>query len=257
MKENPEEILNLAGEIGRQLLINGAEIYRVEDSLEHILQAYGCGQIEVFAIPACIIINIVEDGTNHSKTIRIKGSGNIMFRLSALNELSRKICREKPSPAAAQEELCEILQRPLYPEIISFLGYGAAAAFFTLFWGGQAADAVIAFCGGLIIKITLSYMKEVKANIFFTNLLASMLLAVFPVVLQAVGVPMHLDKVIIGDIMLLVPGIAMTNVFRDVLSGDFVTAVSKLAEVLIVSLAIAVGIILPISASGLILAAIR
>jgi uncharacterized membrane protein YjjP (DUF1212 family) len=228
----------------------------VEDSLEHILQAYGCEQIEVFAIPACIIINIVENGVNHSKTVRIKGSGNNMFRLGALNDLSRKICREIPSIQTAQAELEEILQSPLYPDIISFIGYGAGAAFFTLFWGGKSLDAIIAFCGGLIIKPTLSYMKEVKANIFFTNLLASMLSAIFPVLLQSIGVPMHLDKIIIGDIMLLVPGIAMTNVFRDVLSGDFVTAVSKLAEVLIVSLAIAVGIILPISATKLILTAI-
>ena len=48
--------------------------------------------------------------------------------------------------------------------------------------------------------------------------------------------------------MLLVPGIAITNVIRDVLAGDFLTAVTRLAEVLIVGFGIAVGVALAITA---------
>ena len=47
--------------------------------------------------------------------------------------------------------------------------------------------------------------------------------------------------------MLLVPGIAITNVMRDVLAGDFLTALTKFAEVLIISMALAVGIAIPVS----------
>ena len=46
--------------------------------------------------------------------------------------------------------------------------------------------------------------------------------------------------------MLLVPGIAITNVMRDVLSGDFLTALTKFAEVMIVAMAIAIGIAIPV-----------
>ena len=44
-------------ELGRQLLQNGAEIYRVEDSIQRLLTAYGYARAEIFAIPFCIILS--------------------------------------------------------------------------------------------------------------------------------------------------------------------------------------------------------
>ena len=84
-----------------------------------------------------------------------------------------------------------------------------------------------------------------SVNTFFTNVCASMLLVTVPVLLRSFGVPVHLDRVVIGAIMLLVPGIAITNAMRDVLAGDFLTALTRIAEVMIVSVAIAIGIAIP------------
>ena len=50
-----EALLNFSCEMGRQLLQNGAEIYRVEESMHRVLNAYGLERPEVFAIPNCII----------------------------------------------------------------------------------------------------------------------------------------------------------------------------------------------------------
>ena len=69
-----EKVLNFSCEMGRQLLQNGAEIYRVEESIHRLLAAYGCQQIEVFAIPSCIILNIQEGEHNYTKSVRIKGA---------------------------------------------------------------------------------------------------------------------------------------------------------------------------------------
>ena len=52
-KEDANSVLNFCCELGRHLIQNGAEIYRVEDSVEHVLGAYGYDKIEVFAIPHC------------------------------------------------------------------------------------------------------------------------------------------------------------------------------------------------------------
>ena len=105
---------------------------------------------------------------------------------------------------------------------------------------------MIAFLCGLIVKAAVGYMARLNANVFFINVCASMLLVMVPVALTYAGcTAIHTDKIIIGAIMLLVPGIAITNVMRDVIIGDFMTAISKLAEVLIVAMAIAVGIAIP------------
>ena len=50
-----------------------------------------------------------------------------------------------------------------------------------------------------------------------------------------------MDKIIIGNIMLLIPGIALTTSVRDMISGDTVSGMLGLCEALIRALAIAAG----------------
>ena len=72
--EKTEQVLNFCCEMGRQLIQNGAEIYRVEDSINRLLTAYGYRDTEVFAIPSCVILNILDEGHNYTKSIRIRSS---------------------------------------------------------------------------------------------------------------------------------------------------------------------------------------
>ena len=53
-----EKLLNMAAELGYQLMYSGAEIYRVEESVRRLLHAYGLPSPEVFAIPNCIIVSL-------------------------------------------------------------------------------------------------------------------------------------------------------------------------------------------------------
>lgn len=242
-----EELLNFSCEIGKQLMMNGAEIYRVEESIERILQAYGYEQREVFAIPSCIIINIQDQDRNYTKAVRIKTTSNNLHKLGTLNSLCREICRDRPEMEKNIQQLQEILDEPRYPELIGYLASAVGAFFFTLFWGGTWRAAIIAFPCGLIVRATMSFMKRVGANIFFTNVVAGILLALPPLALYYAGLCTHPDKTIIGAVMLLVPGIAITNVMRDVLAGDFLTAMSRFSEVLIVGIGASIGVAIAIT----------
>lgn len=242
-----EKLLNFCCDIGRDLMQNGAEIYRVEESIQHILDAYGCPETEVFAIPSCIIVNIQEGEKNYTKSVRIRTAANNLRKLDRLNALCWDICRETPPVEENRRRLAEVMEEPRYPRGVSYLAYGLTAFFFTLFWGGRPIDAAAAFPCGMIVKWTLSTLGRVRANVFFTNLLAGMLMALPPLLLHRWVGGINVDKCIIGTIMLLVPGIAITNVVRDVLAGDFLTAVTRLAEVLIVAMGIAVGVAMAIT----------
>ena len=220
-----EQCLNFCCEVSRQLIRNGAEIYRVEESANRMLAAYGYKEAEVFAVPSCVIMSIHYGERNYTKSVRIKSATNNLDKLDRLNALCRDVCRETPEIDAAFSELKAIVGRPAYPVWLSYFGYGCVAAFFTLFWGGNALDAAIAFFCGMIVKAVVGHMMRLNANVFFVNVCASMLLVMVPVVLTYMGCTMiHTDQIIIGAIMLLVPGIAITNVMRDVIIGDFVTA---------------------------------
>ena len=55
---------------------------------------------------------------------------------------------------------------------------------------------------------------------------------------------LHSDKVIIGDIMLLIPGVLMTNSFRDFISGDMISGLLHFSEAMITAVCVAAGFIL-------------
>jgi len=169
-----EKTLNLSCELGRQLMQSGAEICRVEESLERVLLAYGCPDPEVFAIPSCVIVNIRTEERNYTKSVRIRSRVVNLNRLRKLNALCREICAAPPPVEEAERRLQEILDSPVYPEWVDFLAQGAVASFFTLFWGGGIWDALAAFFCGLLVKKTLGFMRTVQANGFFTNLVAAM-----------------------------------------------------------------------------------
>lgn len=243
-----ENILNLSCELGRQLMRNGAEICRVEESVERVLLAYGCPEPEVFAIPSCVIVNIRTEEQNYTKSVRIRTGTIHLDRLRQLNALCREICAAPPAVEEAERRLQEIVQGPVYPAWATYLAYGLVAFFFTLFWGGNLWDASVAFFCGLLVKRTVGFMHSVQANGFFTNLVAAALATILPVTLQALGSMVHVDKIIIGTIMLLVPGLAITNMMRDMLAGDYLTAVIRLTEVLIVALGITIGVAIALTA---------
>ena len=248
-----EKLLNFSCEMGRQLLQNGAEIYRAEESIRRLLAAYGRTETEVFAIPSCIILNIQEGERNYTKSIRVRTVSNNLRKLSNLNALCRDICREPPPVEESVRRMEAIVSEPVYSALTGFMAHGLVAFFFTLFWGGDLLDAAAAFPCGLVVRAVLVSMRRLRANEFLTYLAAAMLAALEPLVLAWAGAPVNTDKMIIGTIMLLVPGIAMTNVMRDVLAGDFLTALTRLAEVLIVGMAITVGVAMAITLTRFVL----
>lgn len=241
----PEKIhkyLAFCCDAGRHMIHNGAEMYRVEESVTRILLAYGFDSPEVFAIPACIVIGVEYEGINYTKSVRIHTSRNNLDKLDKLNSLCRYVCRETPDIDLATAQMHEIMAAPKYPTWVSYLGYACVAIFFTLLFGGNVLDAIVAGICGMALKTVSGILTAKKVNVFFTNMVSCMLLVLIPMALRFCGLDVQTDRVVIGAIMLLVPGLAITNVMRDVIVGDFVTAVSKLAEVVIVAVALAIGI---------------
>lgn len=242
-----EKLLNFGCEVGRQLVQNGAEIYRVEESIQRLLAAYGCTQTEVFAIPSFIVLNIQTEERNYTKAVRTSTASMNLHKLHRLNALCRDLCRETPDLEEAQRRFQEIMDEPWYSDSAKLLASGMVAFFYTVFWGGAFLDAVVAFPCGLLVRKVVTFMSRFRANVFFTNLFTSMVMAILPLALSMVGVPVQTDKTIIGTIMLLVPGLAITNMIRDVLAGDFLTAVTRFAEVLIVAMGISIGVAIAIT----------
>lgn len=247
MSETKEQVLKAACKLARNILENGGEIYRVEETVNFFLEAYGVFDAQIFAIPATIIVTIDDNGKPLTQVERVKGSSLNLDKLSKFNDLSRRACRNTPDIESVMQEIEDIKNEQPYSFFVSLMAYGFTAFFFCLFWKGDLRDSLVAFVCGLSTKYVLEFMSNSKTNIFFSNALSSMVIAYIAIFCVNLGLAHHYDKIIIGAIMSLVPGVAITNIMRDIIAGDIITGTTKMAEVLLIALAIAVGIALAMS----------
>lgn len=235
-------LLDLATEIGYRLAMAGAETYRVEESIIRILNAYGI-QAEVFAIPNCLTVSMyTKDGENVTKMRRIGQHGNDLDSVEKFSNLSRKICAEAPQPQIAVQWLKETEKSCINFSLLGHLiGNFLGAAGFALFFGGGLLDSVCAGICGLFIGIICYFLDKQKVNAFFRIIVAAFFMAVLAYGFGAMGIANNTDAVVIGSLMILVPGLLFTNAMRDIIYGDTNSGINRITQVLLCAVAIALG----------------
>lgn len=239
-EKNENRLLRILLEMGERLLSSGAEVNRVEDTLERIGLAYGAERMNVFVITSSIIITMERaDGTLLTHTRRITKSGTDFQVLERLNALSRQCCTE-PLPL-------EELEHRLNSSILSknrwemYLGSILAAGSFAVFFGGNLTDSLAAAVFAVLICLFQEKGSKFLCNNIMFNLVCSFLTGTL-ICLTVKCIPyLHVDKIMIGDIMLLIPGIAITNAIRDMLMGDTIAGIMRLIESILWAGALASG----------------
>ena len=148
---------------GELMMKNGAEVYRVEDTIHRICKAYNYPYVEVFAMPTGIFAS-VDDGENSGSNTyikRIKGSNIDLDKISKLNDFSRKFTSTDLSVSDGMKLLKNIEKEPEYPNLIKILGATMVTTFMCLVLGGTFSDVPAAFCVG-IISYSMAILDSVK-----------------------------------------------------------------------------------------------
>lgn len=241
------ELINLALELGDMLLENGAETYRVEDSMQRICEAYGASA-DVFAVPTTIIITVKNKDMNPITQIRrIHSRGTNLHRVKELNDLSRNLCQHTYTYTEAMAQLRKIQSAPPYSQCIQILGFAFIGCFFTAIFGGTVTDSIASLIISGLTKIILDILNKVHTSEFFEDIICGALIAALAATSVHLGYASNLDKIIIGSIMGLVPGLAFTNSMRDIIAGDLMAGVTKVTEALLIGAGIAVGAAIPLT----------
>ena len=238
-------LLTCALDIGEQMLLSGAEIGRVEDSIRLICTAYGCRRTDVFTITSSIVVSVQDtDGNYHTQSRRITGGKTDLDRLDRLNSLSRQICANRPDWEGVQKELADILAQPVYPFWLEMLASAVIAGSFAVFFGGSWYDGIVAAVLGCLLHVMVSLLRMARMNQILTNVVASFLISAAAITATNLGLGHDPNEIIIGNIMLLIPGIALTNSLRDMISGDIISGLLRFLDAILVAVAIAAGYIL-------------
>lgn len=237
-----KELLSYILDIGEQMLVSGAEVNRVEDSISRICKAYDAKRVDVFTITSSIVVSLqLKSGNTLTQTRRIVKYSTDLDKLDRLNNLSHYICAHTPEAEYIRSEMEKIGIRRIHGPVIQYLVYGMIAGTFTIFYGGDLNDAAVSAAIGMILKLAITFIQIVDENVFFVNILCSFVVGMLGILLVRTGIGHSFDKIAIGNIMLLIPGLALTNSIRDIISGDTIAGLLRLCEAILVALSISFG----------------
>ena len=237
----PEQLLKLSSKAGKILLESGAEIQRTEETICRLCEAFGVEEASAFVIPTGMFLSFSYEGSTYSKIMRIRSSSLNLERINLINELSRRCERETPSIKEALDELDRIACVQNYSRGMIRIAGGMIAAFFTIYFGGTISDAALAFFIGAFTQYSVQKFELHQINFIVKITCTSVLLTFFALVLQKFHLIYNLDSTIIGSLMLLVPGLAITNAVRDSIGGDLLAGIIRAIEACLIALAIALG----------------
>jgi uncharacterized membrane protein YjjP (DUF1212 family) len=239
---NPREVLDAAMEAGHILLENGAEISRVEETIDRICRYFGVESENAFVLSNGIFLtagNEQEKRFARVKHIPVKGTQ--LHRVAAVNQLSREIEEGKYTPTQVRERLAQIRRQPGKSKKTLTLMSGLGSGCFCVLFGGRAQEALAAFVIGIVLYLYLLAVAGRFSKIV-ENIGGGMLITVLALLFIQLPFGMDMSHIISGAILPLVPGVPFTNGIRDLADGDYISGTVRLIDALLVFLSIAAGV---------------
>lgn len=280
MTADQEQALQLATEAGHILLENGAEISRVEETMERIAAAYGVEDESFFVLSN----GIIATGQHYARAEFIPIKGTQLSRVVEVNQLSRDV--ERQHPAGMAQDGVSVSRRdagaPMpVPELVSrlqairtapgkpaweiILGIALGVSAFSILFGGSLTDAAATLACGLLLGTFMAYVSPHLSRLIgnVAGGLVGGLLCILAVHLAtqllshsatqplSPSATLHLPNMIIGTIIALVPGVPFTNGIRDLANEDYIAGTTRLTDAFLAFLCIALGVALAFIVEGL------
>lgn len=238
---NIDRLLIFAAEAGKVMLQSGGEIYRVEETVSRICQSFGVDQVDVMASPTTVMISILKDEKVHSIVKRISSRKIDLNKVHHINSLSRVIYNENLPIDICEMRLEKICEDNPYSIYSTILFSGVATSTFTILFGGNLNAFLCAFVIGILTKSICINLSKSYLNEFFINSICGAVIALCSIFCLKLGLINEINKLIAGCIMLLVPGLSLTNSIRDILEGELISGLTGAAEALFIGISVAVG----------------
>ncbi|MBQ1865970.1 MAG: threonine/serine exporter family protein [Bacteroidales bacterium] len=238
--------LSLANRAGHILLENGAEISRVESTMQRIADHYGEDDGNFFVLSN----GIIATGDDYAKAEFIPLKGARLDKVAAVNQASRDVAQLNLSLEQLEGRLDDISRMPPKPAWEQILGSAVGAGFFAMIFGGSLADSAVAFIAGLVLHFFVYFVSGPYLSRLLGNISGGLIAASVCIAAYHLGFGDHLGNMIIGAIIPLVPGVPFTNGIRDIAGEDYLAGTTRLLDAFMMFLGIAAGVALAFVLDG-------
>ena len=241
------EVMQVATEAGHIMLENGAEIFRVEETMERITRHYGIDSGRFFVLSNGILTS---GGNRYSNVEFIPFKGAQLEKVVAVNRLSRAIEKGGCSIQEARERLAGIRSMKAKPFLEQVMGSAVGSGAFCAIFGGSLLDCAASFVTGLLLYVFVLLVSRHGMSKIVTNILGSILATSLSVVFMNIGFGEHPGNMIIGSLIPLIPGVPFTNGIRDLANEDYIAGSTRMIDALTVFFCIAAGVALTFLVDG-------
>lgn len=238
-----ELLLNEIINIGKEMIKSGAETDRAEDSMYRMLESYDLEQCSVFAIQSDIQATIRPKGGHFITQIRrVHKTGFNYDRLDYLNNLSRLICKERPSVEEIHEKYEEVMNRRPQPRYLQYAAPVLGGVGFGVYFGCDWLDTLVGIVICAAVEVYLGNILEKKEHgLVVYNLVLAFLSAAAVFLAGKAGLGHHPDRIVLGLNMVLISGLGVANGIRDVLNRAYLSGIINIMNACLGAIAIACG----------------
>lgn len=250
-EDDINKLLEITSRAGAMMLKNGAEIYRVEDTVERIIRSiYEASDIDVFATFNALMYSFNVEGKTYANVKRVKNRGNNLIVVDRVNSFSRKFCNHELNLDEALKELDEIRKTTKADIKLKIIGATLASTVFPILVNTKTPnllDLPVTFVVSLLTYLIFIKVEKEKYGYFIENFVAGIMVSLFAHIIGKFVFGFNMANVIISSMMPYVPGFLITNSIRDLMSGDATSGLTGLAMSFFVSLALAIGVAFPMT----------
>lgn len=239
-QNNDRLVLETAMEAGHILLENGAEIFRVTETMERICRHFGVAERDFFVLSNGIFATGGSGAASQFARVRhIPVQAAQLDKVVAVNQLSREIEEGRWTLQEVRQRLRDIRAMKGEGFWTRVLASGVGSGCFCCLFGGSLLDSAAAFAAGLLL---CAFVRKAALSKLVMNMTGGALVTLLCILFYSVGFGGDMSRMIIGAIMPLIPGVAFTNGIRDIADGDYISGAVRLLDAITAFFCIAIGV---------------
>lgn len=246
-----EYILDFAASLGCRMLTVGANLERVNDTMYRICHSYHLNSISIYSLSSVIMISAKSsDGITGTRQVSVPRGDKHLEKLNRFNQLSRRICTETPPPETLSGMLTEAENVDDYSYLTRILGYLIAMTSIGVINGGSIRDIISADLNTLILLWLTDFFDKRQINRIVANTLCTFIARTLAVLYVKIGIGEHYFIIVIVNSMLMIPGSALVNAFRNILCGNEMNGILEFLKVILETVAIVFGLMISVYMFG-------
>jgi uncharacterized membrane protein YjjP (DUF1212 family) len=241
--ENIDYILDFSVHLGREMLKSGANLERVERSIELVCKTYKLREVSISLLSSSITLSAREAGQPAKvRQVKVPFCEIHLERLRKLNNLSYRVCEEKPNPLQLEDMLYDATMTESYSPRVLLLGYIVAMSCLCRIFGGTWRDILVADISTVGIFFMTNRLAREHLNRIIPNVISMFLAGVIALFFTYIGFAENFYAIIITNAFYLIPGIPMVNAVRNILCGNEMNGIIELIKLFLEVVTIVAGL---------------